>query len=133
MSTPFDVFKDMLLEAPGAALAERGFALQDDAIQMRSGLYRFGRPAQDDAPAFVDVQLLFYAGGGPSRFEVKVWRSNRPGDKTQLGAWLGAHGVETLADERGWWEFVSERELREALQDATTGILRLLDAKSAGN
>ena len=129
MSTPFDIFREMLLEAAGDALTRRGYALQDDAIQMRSGLYRFARTLEGGALAIVDVQLLFYSGGGPSRFEVKVWRSDRPKEKTKLGVWLHGHGIETLADDLGWWEFVSGRELKEALQDATRGLEKMQNAE----
>ncbi|HET7088131.1 MAG TPA: hypothetical protein VFL17_05730 [Anaerolineae bacterium] len=122
MSTPFDIFKEMLLQAAGGALARRGYTLQDDAIQIRSGLYRFARALEDGALALVDVQMLFYSGGGPSRFEVKVWRSDRPSDKTRLGVWLHGQAVETLADDLGWWEFVSGPELEESLRDAVSGL-----------
>jgi hypothetical protein len=116
----------MLLEAAGDALARRGYALQEDAIQIRSGLYRFSPAQADDAP-IIDVQLLFYSGGGPSRFEVKVWRGE--GEKRKLGVWLRAQGIETLADESGWWEFVSGQELEEALKDATSGLERMLNVE----
>ena len=129
MSTPFDIFKDMLLQAAGDALARRGYTLQDDAIQVRSGLYRFARPVEGGVLAFVDVQLLFYSGGGPSRFEVKVWRSDRPNDKTRLGVWLREQAVETLADDLGWWEFASGPELEESLRDAVSGLERMWNEK----
>ncbi len=129
MSTPFDIFREMLLEAAGGVLARRGYALQDDAIQIRSGLYRFARTLEEGALAIVDVQLLFYSGGGPSRFEVKVWRSDQPKEKARLGAWLHEHGVEALADDLGWWEFVSGRELKEALRDAAGGLERMMNAE----
>jgi len=125
VSTPFDIFKDMLLQAAGDALARRGYTLQDDAIQVRSGLYRFARPVEGGVLKLVDVQLLFYSGGGPSRFEVKVWRSDRPNDKTRLGVWLREQAVETLADDPGWWEFVSKPELEDALRDAASGLERM--------
>ncbi|HKZ85908.1 MAG TPA: hypothetical protein VJ793_19910 [Anaerolineae bacterium] len=129
MSTPFDIFKDMLLQAAGDAIARRGYTLQDDAIQVRSGLYRFARPVEGGVLAFVDVQLLFYSGGGPSRFEVKVWRSDRPNDKTRLGVWLREQAVETLADDLGWWEFASGPELEESLRDAVSGLERMWNEK----
>ncbi len=129
MSTPFDIFKDMLLQAAGDAFARREYTLQDDAIQVRSGLYRFARPIEGGVLALVDVQLLFYSGGGPSRFEVKVWRSDRPNDKTRLGVWLSEQAVETLADDLGWWEFVSKPELEDALRDAASGLERMLNVK----
>lgn len=124
MPTPFELFKEVLLEAAGDALARRGYALQDDAIQISGGLYRF-----EKGPALIDVQLLFYAGGGPSRFEIKVWRANEPGDKIRLGAWMREQNLETLADEQGWWEFVSAPELGAALRDATRGIEGVLNAE----
>jgi len=126
MSTPFEIFKERLLEAAGDALASRGYALQDDALQIGSGLYRFARSLGGNARSLVDVQLLFYPGGGPSRFEVKVWRDDRPKDKTRLGVWLREHNVETPADAAGWWEFASAGELTGALQDAARGLERLL-------
>jgi len=129
VSTPFDIFKDMLLQAAGDAIARRGYTLQDDAIQVRSGLYRFARPVEGGVLAFVDVQLLFYSGGGPSRFEVKVWRSDRPNDKTRLGVWLREQAVETLADDLGWWEFASGPELEESLRDAVSGLERMWNEK----
>jgi hypothetical protein len=116
----------MLLEAAGETLARRGYVLQADAIQIRSGLYRFSPAQADDAP-IVDVQLLFYSGGGPSRFEVKVWRNG--GEKRKLGVWLREQGIETLADESGWWEFVSGQELEEALRDGMSGLERMLNAQ----
>ncbi len=124
MSTPFDIFKEMLLEAAGEALARQGYALDEDAIQMRSGLYRFTKTLESGALALIDVQLLFYSGG-PSRFEVKRGRSDQPKEKTKLGVWLREQGVETSADELGWWEFASARELREALQDAVSGLAEM--------
>ena len=127
MSTPFEIFKEVLLSASGEPLARRGYALQDDAIQMRSGLYRFARTLEGGALALVDVQLLFYSGGGPSRFEVKVWQTNRPKEKLKVGVQLREQGVATLADELGWWEFVSGRELKGALQDAVSGLERILN------
>lgn len=126
MSTPFDIFKERLLEAAGEALARQGYVLDDNAIQIRGGLYRFTKALDGDEVALVDMQLLFYSGGGPSRFEVKLGRSDQPADKTKLGVWLREQGVETLADDRGWWEFVSERELREALLDAASGLQKAL-------
>ena len=129
VSTPFDVFKEMLRRVSGDALARRGYALQDDAVQVRSGLYRFARPLEGGVLALVDVQLLFYSGGGPSRFEVKVWRSDRPNDKIRLGVWLRAQNAETLADDLGWWEFVSGPELEDALRDAANGIERMLNGE----
>jgi len=129
VSTPFDIFKDMLLQAAGDAIARRGYTLQDDAIQVRSGLYRFARPVEGGVLRLVDVQLLFYSGGGPSRFEVKVWRSDRPNDKTRLGVWLREQAVETLADDLGWWEFASGPELEESLRDAVSGLERMWNEK----
>lgn len=129
MSTPFDVFREMLLESAGGALARRGYTLQDDMIQMHGGLYRFSKPLEGGAAAIVDVQLLFYAGGGPSRCEVKVWRTDRPGEKIKLGVWLRKQDIDTLAGELGWWEFVSGGELREALQDMVAGLERMLNAE----
>jgi hypothetical protein len=129
VSTPFDIFKDVLLQVSGDAFTRRGYTLQDDAIQVRSGLYRFAQALEGGALALVDVQLLFYGygrGGGPSRFEVKVWRSDRPNDKTRLGVWLHEQAVETLADELGWWEFASGPELEESLRDAVSGLERML-------
>jgi hypothetical protein len=130
MPTPFDIFKEMLLQVSGDVLARRGYTLQDDAIQVRSGLYRFARALGDGALALVDVQLLFYSGGGPSRFEIKVWRSDRPGDKTRLGVWLHEQAVETLADDLGWWEFASKPELQDALRDALGGLERFMEANN---
>jgi hypothetical protein len=127
MSTPFEIFKEMLLGAAGDALARRGYVMQDDPIPMSGGLYRFARTLEDDAAALVDVQLLLYAGGGPSRFEVKVWRTDRPSDRVKLGMWLREQGLDTLSDELGWWEFVSVPELEESLRDATRGIEGLLN------
>jgi len=122
MSTPFDIFKEMLLEAAGEALARQGYALDGDVIQVRHGLCRFTKVLESGVMALIDAQLLFYSGGGPSRFEVKLWRSDQPQEKTKLGVWLREQGIATLADDMGWWEFVSERELREALQDAARGL-----------
>ena len=130
VSTPFDIFKERLLQAAGHALARRGYTLQDDTVQVGSGLYRFARPVAGSALALVDVQLLFYSGGGPSRFEVKVWRSDRPKDKAKLGVWLREQAIETLADELGWWDFVSKPELEDALRDASSGLERFLNANS---
>ena len=130
MSTPFDIFKERLLQAAGDALARRGYALQDDAIQIHSGLYRFARPLEGGAWSLIDAQLLFYSSGGPSRFEVRVWRSDRPNDKTRLGVWLHEQAIETLADELGWWEFVSKPELEDTLRDASSGLERFLNANS---
>ncbi len=127
MSTPFDIFKETLLETTGATLARRGYALQDDPIQTRSGLYRFAQALNGGALALVDVQLLFYPGGGPSRFEVKVWRSARPAEKIRLGAHLRQQSIDTLADESGWWEFASAGELDGALRDAASGLERMLN------
>ncbi len=126
MPTPFEIFKQALLGALGDSLARRGYSLNDDAISIRSGLYRFSKPVGEGALTFVDVQLLFYAGGGASRFEVKVWRTDRPSDRVKLGVWMRAQSIETLADELGWWEFVSMPELEESLRDATRGIERML-------
>lgn len=122
MSTPFEIFKELLLEVAGDVLAQRGYHLQDDAIQIRSGLYRFAKALEGDTWAFVDVQLLFYAEGGASRLGVNVWRTDRPKEKVGLGAWMHDQHIETLADSLGWWEFVSGRELEEALQDAMRGL-----------
>ena len=128
MSTPFDIFKETLLEATGETLARRGYALQDDPIQTRSGLYRFAQ-ALNGVQALIDVQLLFYPGGGPSRFEVKVWRSDRPAEKIKLGAHLRRQSIDTLADESGWWEFASAGGLADALRDAVSGLERILNAE----
>ena len=125
VSTPFDIFEEMLRQAAGGALARRGYTLQDDAIQMRSGLYRFARTLEGGVLGLVDVQLLFYSGGGPSRFEVKVWRSDRPKDKTKLGIWLHEQAIETLADDLGWLEFASGPDLEESLRDAVSGLERM--------
>jgi hypothetical protein len=127
VSTPFDIFKEALLEAAGTTLARRGYALQDDPIQTRSGLYRFAPALSGGALALIDVQLLFYPGGGPSRFEVKVWRPDRPAEKIKLGAHLRQQNVDTLADESGWWEFTSADELADALRDAASGLERMLN------
>ena len=129
MSTPFDIFKQAVLDSLGNLLGQRGYTLQDNTIQIRSGLYRFAGTRREGALALVDVQLLFYEGGGPSRFEVKVWRSERPKDKTKLGVWLRERKIPTLADGQGWWKFVSARELEEALRDAASGLERMLDAE----
>lgn len=110
------------MEVAGDVLAQRGYHLQDDAIQIRSGLYRFAKALEGDVWAFVDVQLLFYAEGGASRLGVNVWRTDRPKEKVGLGAWMHDQHIETLADSLGWWEFVSGRELEEALQDAMRGL-----------
>jgi len=121
MPTPFEIFKEMLLTA-GDALTRRGYALQDDSIHVRNGLYRFTKPAADGAAEIVDVQLLFYSGGGSSRFEVKHWRADRPDEKRKLGVWLRERGLATQADELGWWEFAAGPELEEALRDAMSGL-----------
>ena len=131
MSKPHDVFKEMLLEAVGDRLLKRGYSFRDDVIQIRSGLYRFAKPI-GDALALVDVQLLFYAGGGPSRLEVKVWRSDRPEERLKLGVWLHAEGFDTLADELGWWEFVSGSELEDSLRDAISGLEKMLTLGGGG-
>jgi len=128
MPTPFDIFKEELLRAAGDTVARRGYTLDEDAVPIRSGLYRFAKAAQG-ALALIDVQLLFYAGGGPSRFEVKVWRTDRPANKVRLGVWLRERGVDTRADAAGWWEFVSADALSDALQDAASGLERMMNAE----
>jgi hypothetical protein len=129
MPTPFEVFKEQLVELVGDTLSRHGYVLQDDAIQMSGGLYRFSRPLDGGSVAFVDMQLLFYSGGGASRFEVKVWRSDQPAKKARLGVWLREQSLDTLADEFGWWEFVSGRELEEALRDAARGVEERMNAE----
>jgi hypothetical protein len=129
MPTPFEVFKERLVELVGDTLLRHGYVLQDDAIQMSGGLYRFSRTLDGGSVALVDVQLLFYSGGGASRFEVKVWRSDQPAKKTRLGVWLREQSFDTLADESGWWEFVSGRELEEVLQDAAIGVEERMKAE----
>jgi len=129
MPTPFEVFKERLVELVGNPLSRHGYVLQGDAIQMSGGLYRFSRPLDGGSAALVDVQLLFYSGGGASRFEVKVWRSDQPSHKTRLGVWLREQSLDTLADEFGWWEFVSGRELEEALRDTVRGMEERMKAE----
>jgi hypothetical protein len=112
MPAPFEIFKTMLLEEAGDALERRGYRLQDDAIQLRGGLYRFAKTLPGEALALIDVQLLFYAEGGPSRMSATMWRSDEAKRKINLGVWLHEHGMVTEADRLGWWEFASARELR---------------------
>ena len=128
MPTPFDIFRQRLLAAANGVLRQRGYQLQDDPIQFDSGLFRFaGRPA-GGAQAFIDVQLLLYRGGGPSRFEVKLWRSDHPNEKVRLGIWLREQGVVTLADDAGWWEFATAPDLEAALADAAGGLEHWCDS-----
>lgn len=112
----------MLLEEAGDVMERRGYRLQEDAIQMRSGLYRFAKTLDDDVFALIDVQLLFYAEGGPSRMSVTLWRSDDAKQKINLGMWLHEYDVTTQADRLGWWEFSSARELREGLREIVEGL-----------
>jgi hypothetical protein len=131
MSSAYDIFKAQLLAAAGDRLSRRGYTLREDAIQLDSGLYRFSRSI-DEAASLIDVQLLFYAGGGPSRFEVKVWRSDRPGARLKLGVWLHQQGHVTLADELGWWEFASDFDLQQSLHDAMDALEKVLPIQGDG-
>lgn len=126
MPTPFEIFKETLIASAGA-LTRRGYALQDDPIHIRNGLYRFTRPATNGAAEIVDVQLLFYPGGGSSRFEIKRWRTDRSDEKRKLGVWLRQRGIATQADALGWWEFATGPELDEALRDAMDGLEAMLN------
>jgi len=130
VSSPFEIFRRELSHVAGGALARLRYVLQDDPIQMRGGLYRFVRPTAADEQSVVDVQLLFYSGG-PSRFDVKLWRTTAPKEKVRLGVRLRERGLATRCDESGWWEFVSGDELTGVLQDAVRGLEQVLDAEDS--
>ncbi len=117
----------MLERVAGQALAAAGYALQTNAMHHMRGLFRYRKDLPDGASTYVEFQLLYYQGGGPSRFRVNLLRNtgadaraSREGRiETTLSRLLwDDFGVQQLSGPDHWWLFASGNELGHAIAEA---------------
>jgi hypothetical protein len=113
----------------GQALAAGGYALQNNPTHQARGLFRYRKTLADSVSVYVEFQLLYYQGGGTSRFRVNLLRNSGPDARsasefsgkvdTTLGQllWEG-FGVRQLSGPDHWWPFSTPNELAYALVEA---------------
>jgi hypothetical protein len=131
--TPQAAFGQSVEAVAGQAFTASGYVLEVAPMQQMRGLYRYHK-LLDSGPfsgmyTFVEFQLLYYQGGGRSRFRVNLLRnesiearaaSNHPSliDTTLSYLLWHGFGVTQLGGPDYWWQFSNSYELGHAIAEA---------------
>lgn len=126
------VFKEMLSQVIGQALAAANYHLEDAPMQHLRGLLRYRKPLPtlgNQVHGFLEWQLLAFEQSRVARFQVTLLRNTGidprarttyPQRDEQSLAWIMWHvfGERLLPADDSWWEFRDQRELGFALVNA---------------
>ncbi|MCC7448349.1 MAG: hypothetical protein IT324_13090 [Anaerolineae bacterium] len=129
MTTPQDIFGDVLQTVARQVLAIAGYQLQDNAMHQSRGLFRYRKTRDDGVSLYIEFQMLYYQGGGPSRFRVNLLRNTGADARStsqytdRIDTTLGKliwddFGVRQLSGPDHWWVFHNSHELGFAIAEA---------------
>lgn len=129
MTTPQDSFGQLLQMVVGEAFTAAGYKLQNNPTHQSRGLFRFQKALDDDISAYIEFQLLYYPGGGPSRFRVNLLRNRGPdaritsNDDKRVEIALTKllwedFDVQQLSGPDHWWLFNNSYDLGHAIAEA---------------
>jgi hypothetical protein len=131
--TPQAIFGQTIEAVAGQAFAASGYTLEPAPMHQMRGLFRYRKlldaGAYNGLYVFVEFQLLFYQGGGQSRFRINLLRcdsaearaaSTHPAQIDTTLSFLIWHGfgVTQLGGPDYWWPFSSPNELGHAIARA---------------
>lgn len=113
----------------GQAYAAAGYELEDNAIQMAGGQFRFRKQFDDGLYGFIAYQHLPYPDPMPSRFRITLVRTNllnptlmsrhpRFDRRTLSMLVVQDFGVHILPAADYWWQYNGVTELGNALAEA---------------
>src|SRR5258708_16300155 len=113
-TSPQAVFGKVLETVAGQAFHASGFALQNNPTHQSRGLFRYRKSLTNGVSAYIEFQLLYYQGGGLSRFRVNLLRNTGSDARsesqypqrvdTTLGKLLwDDFGVRQLDGPDHWW------------------------------
>jgi len=129
VTTPQAIFGNVLQTVAGQALTAAGYQLQDNAMHQSRGLFRYRKTREDGVSLYIEFQMLYYQGGGPSRFRVNLLRNTGADARSpsqyvdRIDTTLGKlvwddFGVRQLSGPDHWWTFNSPYELGFAIAEA---------------
>ncbi|MEP7288099.1 MAG: hypothetical protein ABI947_20280 [Chloroflexota bacterium] len=139
MNTPQAFFGQMVERVAGQAFAAAGYTLQNNPMHQSRGLYRYAKALPSGLAAYVEFQLLYYQGSGPSRFRVNLLRnagpdaranvkdSDKDSEKSEDSAKVeitltkliwDEFGVRQLDSDDHWWLFSDPNQLGHAVAEA---------------
>jgi hypothetical protein len=128
-----DYFQKTLDTVMGQALNAAGYTLLDEPMKWLGGRFRYAKPLDDDFTAYIEFQVLVYnnnawVAGQPSRFQVHLIRSNKPGGRVSQHARyirrnlsalvVDDFDVAILPSANHWWQFDDQQTLGQALVEA---------------
>jgi hypothetical protein len=129
VTTPQVSFGQILQTVAGQAFNAAGYRLQDTPMHHARGMYRYEKPLAHGVTAYVEFQLLYYQGGGLSRFRVNLLRNTGPDarsatnypdkvDTTLSKLIWDDFGVQQLSGPEHWWLFSNMTALGQAIAEA---------------